>query len=120
MSLDELNAESPLTDAFFDYDHSELRDDARAALQRDATWLLKWKQTAVKVEGHCDERGTAEYNLALGQRRADAVKAYLVDLGIEARRIDTTSVGKEAPFCRASGESCFAQNRRGHFLITAK
>lgn len=120
MSLEELNAESPLSDAFFDYDHSDLRDDARATLQRDAAWLLKWKQTTVKVEGHCDERGTAEYNLALGQRRADTVRSYLMDLGVDANRIATSSAGKEAPFCRELVESCFAQNRRGHFVITAK
>jgi peptidoglycan-associated lipoprotein len=119
-SLDELNAEHPLADVFFDYDQNVLRDDAKQALQKDAAWLQKWPQTVVLVSGHCDERGSEEYNLALGGRRADVVKEYLTSLGIAANRIQTRSVGKESPFCTASEESCWSQNRRGHFLITAK
>ena len=119
-SLDELNAEHPLSDAFFDYDQNILRDDARRVLQQDAQWLARWPQTIVRIDGHCDERGTAEYNLALGDRRADAVKAYLTSLGVRPDRIQTRSFGKEAPFCQESGESCWSQNRRGHFVITAK
>ena len=119
-TLDELNAESPLGDAFFDYDRADLRDDARQSLQQDAVWLRKWTSTTITVEGHCDERGTAEYNIALGQRRATAVRSYLMDLGISAGRITTTSLGKEQPFCHRSDESCWAQNRRGHFVVTAK
>lgn len=119
-SLDELNAERPLADVFFDLDGSTLRDDARAPLQKDAEWLRRWTSTQVTVEGHCDERGSAEYNLALGERRATAVKDYLVSLGIGADRILAVTKGKESPFCAESNESCWQQNRRGHFIITAK
>ncbi|MDE3156600.1 MAG: peptidoglycan-associated lipoprotein Pal, partial [Acidobacteriota bacterium] len=116
----ELNAEKPLDDAFFDFDKSELKDDARQALSKDAQWLQKWTTVMVTVEGHCDERGTAEYNLALGQRRAAAVKDYLVSLGVDASRITVVSKGKEDPFCTEHDEACWSQNRRGHFVITAK
>lgn len=119
-SLEELNAERPLTDVYFDLDGAVLRDDARAPLQKDAEWMRKWGSTRVSVEGHCDERGSAEYNLALGERRAAAVKDYLVSLGIGADRVLTVTKGKESPFCTESSESCWQQNRRGHFIITAK
>jgi len=119
-SLDELNGERPLSDAFFDYDQNALREDARQVLQRDAEWLTKWPQTRVRVDGHCDERGTAEYNLALGERRAETVKEYLTSLGVRPDRIQTRSLGKEAPFCKDSGEPCWSQNRRGHLVITEK
>lgn len=119
-SLSDLNAEHPLADAFFDTDESDLRDDARQALQRDAQWLAKWPSTKIEVEGHCDERGSAEYNLALGDRRAKEVSDYLESLGVSRARITTDSLGKEKPFCSGSTESCWAQNRRGHFVITAK
>jgi peptidoglycan-associated lipoprotein len=119
-SLSELNAERPLADAFFDYDQNTLRDDARQVLQQDAQWLAKWPQTVVRVDGHCDERGSAEYNLALGNRRAATVRDYLASLGVRPDRIQTRSLGTEAPFCRESGESCWSQNRRGHFEITGK
>ena len=119
-SLGELNSEHPLGDAFFDLDQTTLRDDARRALQQDAQWLAKWPTTKIMVEGHCDERGTAEYNLALGDRRARQVTQYLESLGVNPGRIATESMGKEAPFCKDSNESCWSQNRRGHFVITAK
>jgi peptidoglycan-associated lipoprotein len=119
-SLEQLNAERPLGDVFFDLDSSEIRDDARGALQTNATWLKRWTSTQITVEGHCDSRGSAEYNLALGSRRAAAVKDYLVNLGIPAARITVISKGKEQPFCNEETESCWQQNRRGHFLITAK
>jgi peptidoglycan-associated lipoprotein len=119
-SLSELNAERPLGDPFFDYDQNTLRDDARQVLQQDAQWLAKWPQTMVRVDGHCDERGSAEYNLALGNRRAAAVQEYLTSLGVRPDRIQTRSLGTEAPFCRESGESCWSRNRRGHFEITGK
>src|SRR6266705_3613361 len=86
-SLDELNAEHPLADAFFDYDQNTLRDDAREALQKDAVWLTKWSQTAISIEGYCDERGTPEYNLALGEQRASVAKQYLENLGVNPSRI---------------------------------
>ena len=119
-SLSELNQERPLGDAFFDYDQNTLRDDARQALQQDAQWLAKWPQTTIRVDGHCDERGSAEYNLALGDRRAAAVRDYLASLGVRPDRVQTRSLGTEAPFCREPGESCWSQNRRGHFEITGK
>ena len=119
-SLDELNAERPLNDVFFDYDLNTLRDDARRVLQQIAQWLSKWPQTMVLVDGHCDERGTAEYNLALGDRRAAIIREYLTNLGVRSDRIQIRSLGKEAPFCRDSGESCWSQNRRDHFVIVSK
>jgi peptidoglycan-associated lipoprotein len=119
-SVDQLNAEHPLSDAFFDYDQTALREDARRALQQDADWLRKWPTTKVMIEGHCDERGSAEYNLGLGDRRAQTVTKYLESLGVGESRIVLRSVGKEAPFCTGNGEPCWSQNRRGHFLITAK
>lgn len=119
-SLEQLNAEHPLGDAFFDLNSSEVRDDAKPVLQKDADWLKQWTSTKITIEGHCDERGTAEYNLALGGRRADGIKAYLVSLGVPADRIDTVSKGKEQPFCTDHNEECWQQNRRGHFIITAK
>ena len=119
-SLDDLNAEHPLGDAFFDYDQTSIRQDAKRALQQDAQWLAKWPQTMIRADGHCDERGSAEYNLALGERRAEIVKEYLTSLGVRPDRIQTRSLGKEAPFCRDADESCWSQNRRDHFVITDK
>jgi peptidoglycan-associated lipoprotein len=119
-TVDQLNAEKPLGDVFFDLDNSDLKDDARGILQKDADWLRKWGTTKITVEGHCDNRGTTEYNLALGERRAQAVKTYLVGLGVAGDRVLTISKGKEQPFCSDNNESCWAQNRRGHFIITAK
>jgi peptidoglycan-associated lipoprotein len=119
-SLEQLNAERPLDDVFFNLDEATIREDARGPLQKNADWMKRWSQTRIQVEGHCDERGTAEYNLALGERRANAVKQYLVSLGITGDRIAVVSKGKESPFCSESNEGCWQQNRRGHFLITAK
>jgi peptidoglycan-associated lipoprotein len=119
-SLDQINAEAPLADALFDYDAASLRPDAMAALAGDARWLLRWPSTRITIEGHCDERGTAEYNLALGDRRAQAVLSYLRDLGVDAARMTAVSYGKERPVCRESAESCWQRNRRGHLVITAK
>jgi peptidoglycan-associated lipoprotein len=119
-TLDQLNAEKPLGDAYFDLDSQAIRDDAKPVLQKDADWLKRWASTKVMVEGHADERGSAEYNLALGERRATAVRDYLVNLGIGATRIQIVSKGKEAPVCTDANEACWQQNRRGHFLITAK
>jgi peptidoglycan-associated lipoprotein len=119
-SLDQLNKERPLGDVFFDLDSSSIRADARASLSTNADWLKRWTGTRINIEGHCDERGTPEYNLGLGERRANAVKAYLVELGVPGDRITIVSKGKEAPFCTESNEACWQQNRRGHFIITAK
>jgi peptidoglycan-associated lipoprotein len=119
-SLDQLNAERPLADVFFDYDQSVVRDDGRPPLQRNADWMRRWTSTQITVEGHADSRGSSEYNLALGSRRATAVKDYLVNLGIPANRVTMVSKGKEQPFCTQESEACWQQNRRGHFIITAK
>jgi peptidoglycan-associated lipoprotein len=119
-TLDQLNSEKPLGDAYFDLDSQAIRDDARPVLQKDADWMKRWTSTKVLVEGHADERGSAEYNLALGERRATAVRDYLVNLGIGGDRITIVSKGKEAPVCSEQNEACWQQNRRGHFVVTAK
>ena len=116
----DINAKGYLKDAFFDYDKADLRDDTRTALAADAEWLKKYRSVQFLIEGHCDDRGTSEYNLALGDRRANAAKDYLVSLGVDASRVKTVSYGKERPFCSQSTEDCWQQNRRGHFLVTAK
>jgi len=104
-------------DAYFDLDKADIRTDARAALGKTADFLRNYPQVKVVIEGHCDERGSTEYNLALGDRRAAAVKQYLVSLGIGADRMTTISYGKEKPFCMESSEACWQQNRRGHFVM---
>ncbi len=103
----------------FDYDKYDIKDEDRGILQRQSAWLQRYPQVRVTVEGHCDERGTREYNLALGARRANAVKEYLVSLGISSARVDTISYGKERPICTESDESCWAQNRRGVTTIVS-
>jgi peptidoglycan-associated lipoprotein len=119
-SLDDLNAEKPLADAFFALDSAQIGDDQKPALQKDADWMKRWASTKVMVEGHADSRGTPEYNLALGERRAGAVRDYLVNLGVGADRVTIVSKGKEAPVCTEENEACWQRNRRGHFIITAK
>jgi peptidoglycan-associated lipoprotein len=119
-TLDEVNRRGYLSDAYFDYDQADLRDDARTALAANAEWLKRNSTVQALVEGHCDERGTSEYNLALGDRRANAAKDYVVSLGVDSSRIRTVSYGKERPVCDADTEECWQQNRRAHFVITAK
>jgi peptidoglycan-associated lipoprotein len=119
-SLAALNAEKPLGDVFFALDSAQLGDDARPILQKDADWMKRWTSTKITIEGHADSRGSAEYNLALGDRRAAAVRDYIVNLGISADRVQIVSKGKETPFCTEENEACWQQNRRGHFVITAK
>jgi peptidoglycan-associated lipoprotein len=109
--------EQNVKDAYFDLDKADLRDDARAALTKDAEFLRSYPDVKVSIEGHCDDRGSEEYNLGLGQRRSDAAKNYLVSLGISTDRITTTSWGKEHPFCMDENEDCWQQNRRGHFVM---
>ncbi|HYV51574.1 MAG TPA: peptidoglycan-associated lipoprotein Pal [Dongiaceae bacterium] len=104
-----------IQDVFFDYDKYDIRSDARDVLQKDATGLKAHSGGTMVLEGHCDERGTPEYNLALGQRRADAVMAYLKDLGVETGSIQTVSYGEERPFDQGHDESAWAKNRRVHF-----
>ena len=119
-SIDDLNRDSPMRPAFFDYDSAELTAEARAALDANAAVLKKYTSWAVTIEGHCDERGTAEYNLALGERRAAAAQSYIVALGIPASRVKTVSYGKEFPFDPGHDEAAWAKNRRAHFVITGK
>jgi len=119
-TVDQLNKEGVLADVFFDLDMYGVREDGRAPLQRNADYLKRWPSLRITVEGHCDERGTAEYNLSLGERRATSVKGYLVSLGVPADSVQVISKGKETPFCTESNEQCWQQNRRGHFVITAK
>jgi peptidoglycan-associated lipoprotein len=115
IDLDALFREK-VRDAFFDFNKSDIRPDARQALSQTADFLKNYPQIKVTIEGHCDERGSTEYNLALGDRRANATKQYLVSLGISGERITTVSYGKEKPFCMESNEACWQQNRRGHFV----
>src|SRR5580704_1647691 len=103
-------------DAYFDFNKADVRADAREALAKTADFLRKYPQIRVTIEGHCDERGSTEYNLVLGDRRATAAKNYLVQLGISADRLTTTSLGKERPFCTESNEECWQRNRVGHFV----
>ena len=98
---------------FFDFDKSTLSAEGKATLDKQAAWLKKYPQWSITVEGHCDERGTREYNLALGERRATAVKKYLAGAGVAEARLKTVSYGKERPFNPASNEAAYAQNRRG-------
>ena len=119
-SLDALNAEQPLAHVAFELDSYTLSDAARSALDTNAAWLRRWTSTKVTVEGHADSRGTNEYNLSLGDRRAAAARDYLISLGIAADRIAAISKGEEQPFCTEETESCWALNRRGYFVITAK
>ena len=108
--------EQGVHDAYFDYDKADIRSDTREALSQTAEYLKANPSTRVTIEGHCDERGSTEYNLGLGDRRAAAVKEYLVSLGISADRMNTVSFGKEKPFCIEHNETCWQQNRRGHFV----
>lgn len=119
-SVAQLNAERPLADVYFDLDRAFLDDEARVALQRNAEWLQRWTSTQIVLEGHCDARGTTEYNLALGGHRGGAVKDYLVGLGVAASRILVVSKGKESPACVESSETCWQLNRRVQTVIVAK
>ena len=119
-SLDDLNRNSPLKPLFFELDSAEVNAAGQAALDADAAVLKKYPSWTVTIEGHCDERGTAEYNLALGERRAVAARTYLVSVGIPADRLRTVSYGKEFPFDPGHDEAAFAKNRRAHFVVTAK
>ncbi len=118
MSLSEMLA-SKVQDVFFDYDRSDIREDTRATLTRNSDALKSifrdYPDRAVLIEGHCDERGSAEYNLGLGDRRASSVKDFLVQLGVPAGQLKTISYGKERPQCTDSNEECWQKNRRAHF-----
>ncbi len=106
-----------VADAYFDYDKSDIRADGRDALAKTAEFLRSYSQVKVVVEGHCDERGSTEYNIALGDRRAQAAKQFLISLGVAAERMETVSYGKEKPFCNQHEETCWQLNRRAHFVM---
>lgn len=113
-------AGTELQDVFFGFDSWTINDSGKQALGADAQWLKANGGKALTIEGHCDERGTQAYNLVLGERRAKAVRSYLTDLGIDAKRLAVTSYGKDRPFCRDHNEDCYQQNRRGHLVLRAK
>lgn len=107
----------PLKDINFDFDRYDLRTDARDVLKTNADWLKKNASARVEIEGHCDERGTNEYNLALGAKRAQAAKDFLVTLGISGERLSTISYGEEIPLCKEQSETCWSRNRRARFVV---
>jgi peptidoglycan-associated lipoprotein len=107
-------------DAYFDYDRDELRDDARSRLQRNADFMKAHEEFVFTVEGHCDERGSIGYNVALGDRRASTARNYVSSLGVADERMKTVTYGKERPVCAESNESCWSRNRRAHFVITGR
>jgi len=121
--MDEIRAEQAassaagLRDVLFAYDSWTISEDGRQALNRDAGWMKSNPSALVKVEGHCDERGTSAYNLVLGEKRAKAARNYLVELGVGANRLSVVSYGKERPSCNEHAESCYQQNRRGHLAV---
>jgi peptidoglycan-associated lipoprotein len=119
-SLDDLNRDSPLRPLFFELDSADVSGEGMKTMQDNAAVLKKYPGMQITIEGHCDERGTAEYNLALGERRALAAKNYLVSLGIPADKIKTVSYGKEFPFDPGHDDAAWQKNRRAHFVITAK
>jgi peptidoglycan-associated lipoprotein len=121
--MDEIRAEQAasaaagLRDVFYAFDSWTITEDGRQALSRDAEWMKSNSSAQVKVEGHCDERGTSAYNLVLGEKRAKAARNYLVELGVGANRLSVVSYGKERPSCNEHAESCYQQNRRGHLVL---
>jgi peptidoglycan-associated lipoprotein len=115
---DETGENGPLEDVHFAYDQANLSDEARAILEKHGVWLQSHRTAKVTVEGHCDERGTVDYNLALGDKRARAVSEYLVSLGVASDRLHTVSLGKERPLDTSGTEAAFAKNRRAHFVVS--
>ena len=118
--IDKINQNSPFQPVFFAYDQAEIDDLGRTALNANAEIMKKYAEWVITIEGHADERGTAEYNLALGERRAVAARAYLISLGIPGDRLKTVSYGKEFPFDPGHNESAWSKNRRAHFVVTSK
>ncbi len=116
-SLKEFTAVAALKDVFFEFDKYDIRAEDAKTLDANATWLKSNAENLVLIEGHCDERGTNEYNLALGERRAKAAMNYLVSQGVQANRITIISYGEERPLCNEKNESCWSKNRRAHFLV---
>lgn len=109
-----------LQDVFFGYDQWTLSESGMDALNHDATWLKEHPGALMKVEGHCDERGTTDYNVVLGDKRSKSARAYLIELGVNPKQIGIVSYGKERPFCMDHNEACYRQNRRGHVLLKVK
>jgi peptidoglycan-associated lipoprotein len=120
LSLANLNEQIPLDAVYFDFDKSDVRPDGEAALLRNAAWLKRWPSVKVRIDGCADPRGTNEYNLSLGMRRADVVRAFLVAQGVALQRVEVLSIGESQLVCTEQTEACRARNRRGHFVITAK
>ena len=118
--IDKINQNSPFQPVFFAYDSSEIEGEGQKVLAANAAILKKYPEWVITIEGHSDERGTAEYNLALGNRRATAARTYLISLGIPADRLRTVSYGKEFPFDPTHTESGWSKNRRAHFVLTSK
>jgi len=112
-------AAAGLQDVFFAFDSFVISGEGRQALSRDASWMKGHQGAQVKIEGHCDERGTSAYNLVLGETRAKVVRNYLVELGVPSNRLSVVSYGKERPFCLEHDEACYAQNRRAHLAVRA-
>src|SRR5512136_2206389 len=119
-SVDQINREKPLGTIYFDYDRAAVRDDARATLDANASWLKKFRTAQILVEGHCDERGTEEYNLALGEKRAKAAQDYILSLGVASDRIKIISYGKSQPINPGHDEAAWQMNRRAQFLVIEK
>ena len=119
-SLEDLNKKGLLKDTFFDYDKSDIKTEFRDSLEQNAQFLSRNRSVKIMIEGHCDERGTREYNIALGNRRAEAVRQFLTALGVDGARMQTISYGREKPFTDCHDESCWSQNRRAHFVILSK
>jgi peptidoglycan-associated lipoprotein len=118
--IQELNRRGYLKDVFFDTDRSELTPEARQLLSQNADWLQKYASVKIVIEGHCDERNTRDYNLALGDRRANTVRSFFLSLGVSGERITTITYGEERPFAVGSDESAWKLNRRAHFVITGR
>ncbi len=119
-SLDQINREKPLGTIYFDYDRAVIRDDARSIMDGNSSWMKKFRTAKVLVEGHCDERGTEEYNLALGEKRAKAAQDYLLSTGVPADRLKIISYGKSQPLNPGHDESAWQMNRRAQFLVIEK
>jgi peptidoglycan-associated lipoprotein len=117
---EEAAIEAGLVDVFFGYDQYTLSDAGMEALNHDSEWLKEHPGAMMRVEGHCDERGTADYNIVLGDKRAKTARSYLVELGVSLKQVAIVSYGKARPFCTDSAESCYEQNRRGHVLLKVK
>ncbi len=116
----ERGAAARLSDVYFDFDQATIRDDARRVLEQNVRWLESNQKAKIRIEGHADERGDTEYNLTLGEKRAQMTRRFLAAAGIDARRVETISYGEERPACREHQEECWWKNRRAHFDMTAQ